>query len=149
MPGVPDTYQGDESWFLGLVDPDNRRPLDWAGREAALRAVRNGAEPTRATAKLHVLHRALDLRRRRPEPFAGAYEPVAAGPDTVAFLRGEADVLVVVPVRPDARATVELPEGSWRDVLATGAGQEPRPLGGVTFVADLLGPLGLACFERG
>ncbi|MCU1452597.1 MAG: treY [Acidimicrobiales bacterium] len=146
VPGVPDTYQGDETWFLGLVDPDNRRPLDWAGREAQLRAVREGADPTRATAKLHVLHRALDLRRRRPEPFIGAYEPLEAGPDTVAFVRGDAEILVVVPLRPDDRATLDLPSGQWLDALRPGA--QSQRLGGTTYVVDVLGPLGLALYER-
>ena len=43
FPGVPDVYGGDELWFLSLVDPDNRRPVDWAARRAALAALRGGA----------------------------------------------------------------------------------------------------------
>ena len=72
-PGVPDIYQGDELWALALVDPDNRRPVDWAARRVALDALRGGAAPLRETAKLHLILAVLDLRRRRPEPFAGAY----------------------------------------------------------------------------
>ena len=121
VPGLPDTYQGDETWFLGLVDPDNRRPLDWAGRQRALDGVRRGGPPTRANRKLHALHHCLDLRRRLPGPFEGAYTPLDAGPSTVAFLRGDAEVLVVVPVRRDRRAQVEMPGGSWIDVLGGGA----------------------------
>ena len=121
VPGMPDTYQGDETWFLGLVDPDNRRPLDWAGRRRALEGVRRGGPPTRATRKLHALHHCLDLRRRLPGPFEGTYEPLDAGPSTVAFLRGDAEVLVVVPVRRDRRAMIETPGGSWIDVLGGGA----------------------------
>ncbi|MBA3326902.1 MAG: malto-oligosyltrehalose synthase, partial [Solirubrobacterales bacterium] len=62
VPGVPDVYQGDELTDLSLVDPDNRRPVDWAARRAALDALRAGIAPTRATLKLHVIERALDLR---------------------------------------------------------------------------------------
>ena len=45
-PGVPDVYGGDELWFLALVDPDNRRPVDFAARRAALASLRDAAEPT-------------------------------------------------------------------------------------------------------
>ncbi|MGH2944488.1 MAG: malto-oligosyltrehalose synthase, partial [Solirubrobacteraceae bacterium] len=60
VPGVPDVYQGDELIDLSLVDPDNRRPVDWDARRAALEALREGAEPTRETMKLHVIARALE-----------------------------------------------------------------------------------------
>jgi (1->4)-alpha-D-glucan 1-alpha-D-glucosylmutase len=117
VPGLPDTYQGDETWFLGLVDPDNRRPLDWAGRQRALDGVRKGRPPSRANRKLHALHHCLDLRRRRPAPFEGTYTPLEADPATIAFLRGDAEVLVVVPLRRSRRAQVEVPSGSWVDAL--------------------------------
>ena len=42
-PGVPDIYQGDELWDLSLVDPDNRRPVDWEQRRGTLDALRSGA----------------------------------------------------------------------------------------------------------
>ncbi|HEY7017663.1 MAG TPA: alpha-amylase family glycosyl hydrolase [Gaiellaceae bacterium] len=103
-PGVPDIYQGDELEMLALVDPDNRRPVDWALREGLLADRR---EP-----KLRLTREALHLRRRRPEAFAGEYEPVDLGPDVCAFTRG-AEVLVAVPLRdrepPD-------PGPSWRRV---------------------------------
>lgn len=143
-PGVCDVYQGDETWFLSLVDPDVRRPTDRPARRRQLEAVRSGARPTRATAKLHVLHRALDLRRRRPLPFVGAYRPLAAGRATVGFTRGDDDVLVVVPVRRDADAHLDAPAGRWRDVL----GEGERDLGGRTPVRDLVGPLGCGLWER-
>jgi (1->4)-alpha-D-glucan 1-alpha-D-glucosylmutase len=92
-PGVPDVYQGDELESLSLVDPDNRRPVDWAARRRAL------ASPP---AKLHVIREALALRARWPDAFAGPYEPVDAGPDVCAFTRG-GEVLVAVPLRPEAR----------------------------------------------
>jgi (1->4)-alpha-D-glucan 1-alpha-D-glucosylmutase len=115
VPGLPDVYGGDELWFLALVDPDNRRPVDWAARRAALDALRGGAEPTRETVKLWLIWKALDLRARRPAAFAGAYTPVEAGEGTIAFERGDAEVLVAVRVREDAEPIVA-PEG-WHDVL--------------------------------
>jgi (1->4)-alpha-D-glucan 1-alpha-D-glucosylmutase len=90
-PGVPDIYQGDELELLALVDPDNRRPVDWDARGRAL------ADPP---PKLRVLREALALRARRPEAFAHRYEPVEAGDGVVAYRRGP--VLVAVPVRADA-----------------------------------------------
>ena len=145
-PGVCDVYQGDETWFLSVVDPDNRRSLDWERRTVLLDQVRAGAEPTRATAKLHVLHHALALRARRPGPFAGPYRPLEAGRATVAFLRGEVgdEVLVVVPVRSDPGARLDVPAGRWRDVLH---GSE-RDLPAEISVAELVGPLGVGCWER-
>ncbi len=117
VPGLPDVYGGDDLWFLALVDPDNRRPVDWAARREALDALRAGAAPTRETVKLWLIWRALDLRARRPDAFAGAYTPLDAGDGTVAFLRGDGEVLVAVRVREDA-AAFEPPAGEWRDVLA-------------------------------
>jgi (1->4)-alpha-D-glucan 1-alpha-D-glucosylmutase len=104
-PGVPDIYQGDELEALALVDPDNRRPVDWALREGLLNDRR---EP-----KLHLTQTALALRARRPKAFAGTYEPVDLGPDVCAFVRG-GEVLVVVPVR-----NVPLPDPGpgWRRIV--------------------------------
>ncbi|MDQ3849035.1 MAG: malto-oligosyltrehalose synthase, partial [Actinomycetota bacterium] len=73
VPGLPDVYQGDELVDLSLVDPDNRRPVDWAARRAALDALRDDAAPTRETMKLFLILRALELRARRAPSFAGAY----------------------------------------------------------------------------
>jgi (1->4)-alpha-D-glucan 1-alpha-D-glucosylmutase len=148
VPGLPDVYQGDELVDLSLVDPDNRRPVDWDARRAALADLRAGAAPARATMKLHVIARALELRARRPEVFAeGAYKPLQAGPDAVAFTRGDgAEALVAVVVRPaGAETTIDVPAGSWRDVLGDG---EPHALGGPTTVGELAGPQGLALLER-
>jgi (1->4)-alpha-D-glucan 1-alpha-D-glucosylmutase len=117
VPGLPDVYGGDDLWFLALVDPDNRRPVDWAARREALDALLAGAAPTRETAKLWIIWRALDLRARRPAAFDGAYSPLEAGDGTVAFLRGDGDVLVAVRVREDAEPFTP-PEGDWHDVLA-------------------------------
>jgi (1->4)-alpha-D-glucan 1-alpha-D-glucosylmutase len=149
VPGLPDIYQGDELWALSLVDPDNRRPVDWAARREALAALRDGAPPTSDTIKLHVVAAALDLRRRRPGAFAdNNYTPVPAGDDTVAFLRGT-DVLVAITIRDKATGTSgwELPPaatGRWRDVLT--AEEYDLPDGATP--AGILGPSGRALLER-
>jgi (1->4)-alpha-D-glucan 1-alpha-D-glucosylmutase len=116
VPGVPDTYQGDELLALNLVDPDNRRPVDWEARRAALAAVRTGGPLAAEHRKLYVIERALALRARRPEAFAGSYAPLEAPDGVVAFLRGE-DIAVIVPVRPGAPLEAELPGGDWTEVL--------------------------------
>ncbi|HZB85138.1 MAG TPA: malto-oligosyltrehalose synthase [Gaiellaceae bacterium] len=103
-PGVPDLYQGDELEFLALVDPDNRRPVDWDLRRRAL------AHPP---PKLRAILAALELRSRRPNAFSGSYEPLEAGDDVCAFERG-GRVRVAVPVRPHA-AKPSFP--GWRDLL--------------------------------
>jgi (1->4)-alpha-D-glucan 1-alpha-D-glucosylmutase len=103
-PGVPDVYQGDELECLSLVDPDNRRPVDWDARRRAL---------GRPAGKLRLIARTLAQRAERPEAFAGSYEPFDAGPDVCAFVRG-GEVLAAVPLRPGA--TFEPPSG-WRDAL--------------------------------
>jgi (1->4)-alpha-D-glucan 1-alpha-D-glucosylmutase len=108
-PGVPDLYQGDELPYIALVDPDNRRPVDW---EARRRALASGDSP-----KLELVRRALALRARRPAAFAGSYEPLAAGPDVCAFTRG-GEVLVAVAVRDSLRG-FRAPAGEWRDVVRT------------------------------
>jgi (1->4)-alpha-D-glucan 1-alpha-D-glucosylmutase len=138
VPGVPDIYQGDELLSLSLVDPDNRRPVDWDARRAALAEVAAGAEEPR---KLWLIHRALALRARRPIAFTGSYEPLAAGPDTVAFTRG-GEVLAAARLRGDGARALTLPEGIWLDVLGD------RELSGRLTVADLTGELGIALLER-
>jgi (1->4)-alpha-D-glucan 1-alpha-D-glucosylmutase len=112
-PGVADIYQGDELEDLSLVDPDNRRPVDWERRRELLAALRRGAEPTEETEKLHVTWRTLALRAGYEQAFAGSYEPVDLGPGVCAFTRG-GEVLVAVATRPEVEPTV--PDG-WRDVL--------------------------------
>ncbi|MGC2581701.1 MAG: malto-oligosyltrehalose synthase, partial [Acidobacteriaceae bacterium] len=114
-PGVPDFYQGTEMWDLSLVDPDNRRPVDYATRQATLKELqaleqdRGAAAVCRAVldrirdgrVKLWTVHRALALRNRMPEEFQrGKYVPVEAtnglAAHVIAFARGQ-DVLAVVP----------------------------------------------------
>ena len=120
-PGVPDIYQGCELWDWSLVDPDNRRPVDYGLRRELLaelrtRLVAAGPDELAALAaellqtsadgriKLYVTHRALELRRARPALFSGGtYLPLAAsGPRAehiVAFARAHqaGEILTVVP----------------------------------------------------
>ncbi len=86
MPGVPDVYQGTELWEDSLVDPDNRRPVDYDVRRAELDAAQHP--------KFRVVQAALQLRRDRPETFlTGGYTPAlaagSAAEHIVAFLRGD------------------------------------------------------------
>lgn len=122
MPGVPDVYQGSELWETSLVDPDNRRPVDFDHRAAVLAGT---AEDDAAT-KLHVTCTALTLRRERPELFTG-YTPVtasgSAAAHAVAFDRGGAIAVATrLPVGLAAAGgwgdtVLDLPEGRWHDVL--------------------------------
>ncbi|WP_319460927.1 malto-oligosyltrehalose synthase [Micromonospora sp. RTP1Z1] len=115
MPGVPDTYQGTELWENSLVDPDNRRPVDFAVRRDLLARLDGGWRPEVAAdgaAKLLVVSRTLRLRRDRPELFAG-YRPVPArglaARHAVAFDRGGA---IAVATRLPLRLALA---GGWRD----------------------------------
>jgi len=103
VPGVPDIYQGDELESLSLVDPDNRRPVDF---ELRRRLLASDAPP----AKLRLVRDALALRA------LGPYEPIEAGPGVCAFRRGD-DVIVAAVVHGSG-GTVRLPPGSWRDRLS-------------------------------
>jgi (1->4)-alpha-D-glucan 1-alpha-D-glucosylmutase len=144
-PGVPDIYQGDELHYLALVDPDNRRPVDFDWRQAMLRRLMGGAPPDFETRKMFLILRLLGLRARRPRAFGGArYEPLEAGEEASAFLRGD-DVMAVVAVRGHiGGAILEAPPGRWRDVLR---GDE-RSFNGRTPLGDVLGAHGFGVFER-
>ena len=144
VPGVPDIYRGDELAFRALVDPDNRRPLDWGWYRAMLARLLGGARPDRHTAKLWLTMRLLSLRIRRPRAFTGAYQPLGVGDDGVAFLRG-GEVLVIVATRagpPSGELTGV--EGSWRDVLRG----ELLELDSSVSLSGLLGRRGAAILER-
>ena len=126
-PGVPDTYQGDDLWLFALVDPDNRRPIDYARRTellASLPAVGKllSLHPTDERLKLGILQRLLHTRRANAALFArGAYLPLevrgAHARQLIAFARrdGEAIAIVVAPrlmisnLSPDGRPKV------WED----------------------------------
>jgi (1->4)-alpha-D-glucan 1-alpha-D-glucosylmutase len=143
-PGVPDVYQGSELWEKSLVDPDNRRPVDFATRRELLRQIEAGALPLideTGAAKLLVVNKALRARRERPELFTG-YTPLhaegAKAEHLLGFDRGGAIALAT-------RLPVRLAEqGGWGDttvdvgsapVLDALTGREHQ--GGALRVADL------------
>ncbi|WP_245177235.1 malto-oligosyltrehalose synthase [Geodermatophilus sp. DF01_2] len=137
MPGVPDVYQGTELWDLSLVDPDNRRPVDYALRRRLLAQLEAGEVPTvdeTGAAKLLVVSRTLRARREHPEWFAG-YEPVtatgSAAGHVVAYDRGSGEqggAVTVATRLPVGLAgaggwgdtALPLPNGSWQDLLTGG-----------------------------
>jgi (1->4)-alpha-D-glucan 1-alpha-D-glucosylmutase len=152
MPGVADTYQGTELWDLSLVDPDNRRPVDWDLRRATLARLDSGVARLDDTgaAKLQLVARVLRLRRERPDAFlAGTYEGLEVGGRAVGFVRGDE----VVTVAPTRALTVErtgwgddevrLPDGIWRDVV-TGAERS-----GTVPLRELLDAFPVAVLARG
>jgi (1->4)-alpha-D-glucan 1-alpha-D-glucosylmutase len=134
-PGVPDTYQGSELWDLSLVDPDNRRPVDYDLRRQMLNDLRGGIDVEEimqrmdsGLPKLWVAHNALRLRRDHPEWFGAeaAYTPlIAEGSKSnyvVGYQRGDC-VAAFVPRWPLnlggnwASTTVELPSGQWKNIF--------------------------------
>jgi (1->4)-alpha-D-glucan 1-alpha-D-glucosylmutase len=145
VPGIPDIYQGTELWDDSLVDPDNRRPVDYAARRAALKDLQHP--------KIRVVTTALRLRRSRPETFLhGGYLPVlatgSANDHVVAFRRGN-DILVAVTRQTMRLAetgwgntVLPLPDGSWTDTL-TGA-----MASGPTSAAELFADLPVVLLER-
>ncbi|OBH58328.1 malto-oligosyltrehalose synthase [Mycobacterium colombiense] len=145
VPGIPDVYQGTELWDDSLVDPDNRRAVDYAARRAALRALEHP--------KIRVVTTALRVRRDHPDAFLhGDYVPVLADGDAadhvLAFGRGE-DIVVAV-TRWTVRLTetgwgntvLPLPDGTWKDAL-TGAIAD-----GPTSAAQLFADLPVVLLER-
>jgi (1->4)-alpha-D-glucan 1-alpha-D-glucosylmutase len=138
-PGVPDVYQGSELWDLSLVDPDNRRPVDYARRTELLTRLEEGLLPEvddTGAAKLHVVRTTLRLRRERPGLFTG-YRPLTAdGPaadHALAFARtGVVAVATRLPVsleRTGWQDTIlALPPGTWTDHLTRRRVAEPVPL---------------------
>jgi (1->4)-alpha-D-glucan 1-alpha-D-glucosylmutase len=157
-PGVPDVYQGTELFEYSLVDPDNRRPVDWEARRELLARLDDGWLPdvdADGAAKLLVSASALRLRRYRPEVFTG-YRPLPAeGPaarHAVAFARSASLVAVAtrLPVGLAERGgwgdtVLPLPEGTtdWHDVITD------TPVDGATpKLADVLGRYPVALLVR-
>ena len=135
LPGVPDVYQGQELWEPSLVDPDNRRPVDFTARDAMLceldAAAPGSAAATPAVdetgaARMLLTSRVLRLRREHPELF-GDYTPLATtgalAAHALGFDRGGAATVVTrFPATLAAEGgftdeTVALPPGTWQDVL--------------------------------
>jgi len=159
LPGVADVYQGTEVDTPTLVDPDNRRPVDWSALGARLDRLDEGAGPRDLSdEKLLVTSRALRVRRERPEAFVGpdaGYVPLAhSSGHTVTYARTVADDPRVVVVATRLAASVErlggwadhtvaVPDGAWHDVLT-----DRTAPGGVTPVATLLDRLPVALLVR-
>jgi len=153
IPGVPDVYQGSELWEDSLVDPDNRRSVDFDARTAALAELDSvPALAADGLAKLLVTHRALMARRDDAERFT-SYTPVFAdGPaadHALAFDRGGAITVVTrLPLTLQRRGgwadtTLPVPSGRWRDVMT---GREIE--GGDVSLAELLADLPVALLVR-
>lgn len=160
-PGVPDTYQGCELWDFSLVDPDNRRPVDYAQRRQLLTVLANtspaaiwrtiGDPADRGLTKLFTTHRALRARKAVPSAFApgAAYTPIdVRGRDAarfVSFVRSDtagprACVVATRLTSGGLDATIELPRTAsghaWRDVLSDRlAGAGSRTAGEILTVA--------------
>ncbi|MEA2933372.1 MAG: (1-_4)-alpha-D-glucan 1-alpha-D-glucosylmutase [Variibacter sp.] len=170
MPGVPDFYQGTEYWDYSLVDPDNRRPVDFDARTRALKQIGDtpdwqelAAAWQDARIKLALTRRLLALRNRHPRVFTrGEYRPLAvSGRDAdrvIAFARsdGRSTVCVVVgrffakqvhdaaawPKFAEWDFEVDLPGTGFRDALG-----DSKSLGGKAKASEIFGPLPIAVFE--
>ncbi|MBZ9715261.1 malto-oligosyltrehalose synthase [Deinococcus multiflagellatus] len=168
-PGVPDTYQGSEGWNQSLVDPDNRRPVDYAALARTLgRLERGGAgtDPARLLAryetgdvKVMVTHAALRARAERPELFRyGSYAALGGGRHVLGFVREhEGQRALTVAPRLTLSLTRErapwalggvwgnrqltLPAGTYRNALT---GERLRVRGDKTPLAKILEDFPLA-----
>ncbi len=134
-PGVPDLYQGNELWDLSLVDPDNRRPVDYSTRRRLLDDLNQRPTPEEiirrteeGLPKLWVTRQALQLRRRQPGWFGpeGTYRPLVAdgsrSTHVVAFARAERAVTVAVrlPIKLGGEwesTTLTIDDGVWTNLL--------------------------------
>jgi (1->4)-alpha-D-glucan 1-alpha-D-glucosylmutase len=160
-PGVPDFYQGTELWDFSLVDPDNRRPVDYAKRREVLASLKNASPFTLlrnwrdGQIKMYVTSRCLATRAKHADVFLnGAYGPLEASEHVVAYTRGDS-ILVAVP-RLTTRLGKEFPfedsawgdaslavSGAWRNVF-TGEVLEGETLA----VKDVFASFPVAVFEK-
>ncbi len=148
-PGVPDLYQGDELWNLSLVDPDNRRPVDFERRARLLDEVERGvaggdaarerflsdlvATPDDGRLKLHVIRSALAARRERGAAFRSpSYLPLEAsgrsGFRVVSFGRGDGSerLIAVVPRRLGRVEGSPTDPALWEDTVVSLPADWPR-----------------------
>jgi len=159
-PGVPDLYQGSELWDLSLVDPDNRRPVDYQQRRHLLQELKTldvagvMARMEEGLPKLWVIHRALRLRDEHRDWFGpdAVYLPLAVhgakAEHVIAYQRGESVITVVprlwITLKGDWDGTyVTLPEGRWLNQLTN---EEIR--GGQVKLATLLALFPVALLTR-
>ncbi|MCP3726819.1 malto-oligosyltrehalose synthase [Paraburkholderia sp. CNPSo 3272] len=170
-PGVPDLYQGTELWDFSLVDPDNRRPVDYAARAAALDEQAPAAKLQdwrNAQVKLATVHRLLALRSRAPELLReGDYLPLTASgaqaSHVIAFARHHGDAWAIVigtrlaaglldgdtPLVAPERwedTTVELPKGCAPATLHDWLSDATHAVGegGTLALRDILGAMPVA-----
>lgn len=159
MPGVPDIYQGTEAVNPTLVDPDNRRPVDFQANASTLGRVLGRSKPrSLSEEKLLVTARALHARRLHEDAFTGpdaGYQPLpSSSGHAVVFARSVADdprvVTVATRVALDLESlggwsdhTVQLPAGSWRDVIGRTTFE-----GGAVSLAELLKHFPVALLVR-
>jgi (1->4)-alpha-D-glucan 1-alpha-D-glucosylmutase len=165
LPGVPDVYQGTELVDLSLVDPDNRRPVDYASRRDRLARLDAGERPRDlADEKLLVTSRALRLRRAHAGWFTGQHAMYAAVPASsdhaLAVGRGDSEGVQVVAVATRLSqglqatggwgdASLSLPDGDWVDLLGPSSSpQVPRRPDGRVELAELLRNLPVALLVR-
>jgi (1->4)-alpha-D-glucan 1-alpha-D-glucosylmutase len=143
-PGIPDIYQGSELWHQPLVDPDNRRPVDYEALQATLATLnqRPADDPGRFLSELKasytdgrlkafVLSRLLRLRAENPSLFQSSYTPLDSGENCVAFGRGSsgAELLCAVARFPFrvTRGRAPWPVGNcWGAQELTGEAMQGR-----------------------
>ena len=172
-PGVPDFYQGTEVWDLSLVDPDNRRPIDYEHRRAMLKKLKAASEKGTldfatmlrrwfdGRAKMYVTWKGLELRKRKTEVFSrGAYIPLQSDSESaVAFLRGE-EILVAAPrlttrlTKPNAiplgdvwdpAVLTGVPPGRWQNIFT---GDEIETDGAPLKLAEVFARFPVAILEK-
>jgi (1->4)-alpha-D-glucan 1-alpha-D-glucosylmutase len=161
-PGIPDFYQGSELWHHTLVDPDNRRPVDFDRRRHLLKDLEQvsfeqvWARLSEGLPKMYVIHVALRTRRQQPELFGlqAAYRPLyaqgAKAEHVVAFARGEGLLTIaarlLIGLAGDWQETrIELPPGRWTNAFTAEQWDQ-----GAQRLSDLLRrfPVGLFLNER-
>lgn len=159
-PGVPDFYQGSELWELSLMDPDNRRPVDFASRQKLIATAKTmSAEEAwshweSGLPKLWLIRQVLALRARRPDLFdtTATYEPLPvsghASSSIITYIRGSGLIVVaprlVLHTNGDwLNTSIQLPSGHWRNEL-TG---EDHP-SGPALVSGLLNKFPVALLVR-
>jgi (1->4)-alpha-D-glucan 1-alpha-D-glucosylmutase len=159
-PGVPDIYQGTELWDFSLVDPDNRRPVDFSHRAELLQSLENAQvselwqHRADGRVKLWCLQQGMALRSRRAESVGpeGDYVPLGAegtrADRVIAFCRGH-DVIAVITrwwlrFGEDFEDTIlQLPEGTWRNPLTGRHDLKDR-----VPIRELIAPLPVGVLER-
>lgn len=160
VPGVPDLYQGTELWDLSLVDPDNRRPVDYDLRSQLLSELPHlnvkeiWNRQDEGLPKLWLIHQCLHVRRDYPNAFSAAssyrsLDPQGEkAPHLVAFLRGNSVAVVAqrLPLTVNRNwgdTSIKLSRGRWRNVLTN-----ETISGGQIHIANLFAAFPVALLAR-